>query len=217
MIADCEGGGQLQCGVGSGNGPAQDDLSAGKREYRSVVYRQIADAAFRQKDHRGSKMRRHVRLAAGYGQHNLSILILQLGYGDLLTVQRCCDHRRYRQGLIRGTLIRDLLSAGLPGQRLSIQCEGFISGHVFNTGQHGAVSQNVQLLRVFQPNTVGQTLNRAVCVEDGVNTLMPGVLRKGCYAAHHHDQRNQCRNYPFIHHDLPFFPDQRAAFISKVV
>ena len=177
MIADGEAGGQLQRGVRSGRRPAEDGLSAGKREHRAVLHRQIADAAFRQKDHRGSQMRRDVGLAVGDAQYDLPVLILQPGRGHLLAVQRRRDQRRHRQRLVRGALIGDVLPVCLPGQRLPVQREGFISAHVFNAGQQGAVGQHIQLFRVFQTDAVGQAPHRAVRADNGVNPLVPGALR----------------------------------------
>ena len=162
-------------------------------------------------------MRRDVGLAVGDAQYDLPVLILQPGRGHLLAVQRRRDQRRHRQRLVRGALIGDVLPVGLPGQRLSVQREGFISAHVFNAGQQGAVGQHIQLLRVFQADAVGQAPHRAVRADNGVNPLVPGALREGCHTAHRHDQRNQNSNDTFTHYNLPFFSVQRAAFMSKVV
>ena len=125
----------------------------------------------------------------GHSQNRFAFRFLQVGGGDSFPVQRDCNHRHDSGQFIGGSLVDNVFSVGLPGQRAILQREGFISAQVFNPCQERPVCNRLQAVCVFQPDIVRKGVHRSVGAGHHIYFFLFDCFRRRGNAAENHQDR----------------------------
>ena len=87
-----KGSRKLQLFIHAWHSPAHQHLATHFTEHGGVFQLQIADAGFRQRQHRHRQHGQGFRHLIGNGQHSFACFVLQLFRADFLSIQRQMDN-----------------------------------------------------------------------------------------------------------------------------
>ena len=94
----------------------------------------------------------------------MSALSGHLLCGDFFTVQLVCDIHIHGDLLIRGTLIIDIITVGLPGKLVSFSLVVFLSLYVHYIRKGGLIFKFGCSVQVFQPIAYYNGIHVSGCI-----------------------------------------------------